>query len=217
MVRMKLWKSFHRTYVIIALACKVNFQKLNSNNQSAVWFSMFSNWWTRFNSNIFWYFINNCCCGSNWWGSKYEYYSIVFYFVKIIHYFKKVSVLIIGSNVKSAAQHASRIQSVTKVLTLEDPLFSHFIAEELSNVLVQIANNYSHVLAPSSNLGKNYIPRAAALLDSSPLSDIIAVQSSDTFKRAMYAGNAIATVKMSNAIKVITQFLWNMTISLISL
>mmetsp|Transcript_22650 Transcript_22650/g.31042 ORF Transcript_22650/g.31042 Transcript_22650/m.31042 type:complete len:334 (-) Transcript_22650:211-1212(-) len=113
----------------------------------------------------------------------------------------EVSVLIIGSNVKSAAQHASSIKSVTKVLTLEGPLYSHSVAEELSNVLVQLANKYTHVLAPSSNLGKNYIPRAAALLDSSPLSDIIAVQSPDTFKRPMYAGNAIATVTMSSAIK----------------
>ena len=107
-----------------------------------------------------------------------------------------------GTNTITAARHASLIRSVTKVLTLEGPLYSHSVAEELSNVLLQLSKNYTHVLAPSTNLGKNFLPRAAALLDSSPLTDIIAVQSSDTFKRPMYAGNAIATVKMSSNIKV---------------
>jgi len=107
-----------------------------------------------------------------------------------------------GTNTITAARHASLIRSVTKVLTLEGSLYSHSVAEELSNVLLQLSKNYTHVLAPSTNLGKNFLPRAAALLDSSPLTDIIAVQSSDTFKRPMYAGNAIATVKMSSNIKV---------------
>ncbi len=76
------------------------------------------------------------------------------------------------------------------------------VAENIANILKGIAKDYTHSLAASSNTGKNYMPRLGALLDSAPLSDVIDVVDAATFKRPMYAGNAIATVKMSDAVKV---------------
>jgi electron transfer flavoprotein alpha subunit len=113
-----------------------------------------------------------------------------------------ISVLVIGKGVDAAAKHAATIKGVSKVLVLDNDIFSHLLAEDQSNAVTQIAKNFSHILAPSTANGKNYIPRTAALLNSSPLSDVLAVIDADTFKRPMYAGNAISTVKMSSANKV---------------
>ncbi len=113
-----------------------------------------------------------------------------------------MSVLVIGKNVDSVAKHASTIKGVSKVLVLDNDVFANLIAENQASAVTQVAKNYSHILAPSTGNGKNYIPRAAALLNSSPLSDILSVVDQDTFKRPMYAGNAIATVKMTDANKV---------------
>jgi len=112
-----------------------------------------------------------------------------------------VSVLVMGKGVDGAAKHAATIKGVSKVLTLDDEVFSHKIAENQSSAVTQLAKKFSHILAPSTANGKNYIPRTAALLNSAPLSDVLAVIDENTFKRPMYAGNAIATVKMSSAIK----------------
>ena len=103
---------------------------------------------------------------------------------------------------KNAATHAASVSNVSKVLVAESSDCAHLPAEEISNLLVHLSKSFTHVLAPSSNNGKNFLPRAAAVLDSSPLSDVISVESSEIFKRPMYAGNAIATVKMTNPIKV---------------
>jgi len=108
-----------------------------------------------------------------------------------------------GKGVGDAAKHASSIKGVSKVLTLDDEAFSHKIAETQSAAVSQLAKKFSHILAPSTANGKNYIPRTAALLNSAPLSDALAVIDENTFKRPMYAGNAIATVKMSSANKFI--------------
>lgn len=112
-----------------------------------------------------------------------------------------ISVLVVGKNINDVAKNASTINNITKVLTVDDSKYSNVLAEDMSELIVQIAKSYSHVLAPSSNNGKNFIPRAAAMLDSSPLSEVMGVIDSETFKRPMYAGNAIATVKMTSAVK----------------
>jgi electron transfer flavoprotein alpha subunit len=88
------------------------------------------------------------------------------------------------------------------VLTVNDDALEHPLAEAMSSVVEQVAKKYTHVLTPSTNHGKSFLPRAAAVLNSSPLMDVLAVIDESTFKRPMYAGNAIATVKMSNETKV---------------
>jgi len=117
-----------------------------------------------------------------------------------------VHVLVMGSQCGEAAKSAATALGVKKVLVMEDGLFAHRGAEDTSKALVSFLSSgagksYTHVLAPSTNNGKNYLPRAAALLDSSPLTDVIKVVDKETFQRPMYAGNSIATVKMSDAVK----------------
>jgi electron transfer flavoprotein alpha subunit len=90
------------------------------------------------------------------------------------------------------------------VLHADAPQLAEFLAENVAALVVQLAKNYSHVLAPATSNGKNVMPRAAALLDVQQISDIIAVESADTFVRPIYAGNALATVKSQDPIKVIT-------------
>lgn len=116
-----------------------------------------------------------------------------------------VHVLVVGSNCGVAAKSAAATAGVKKVLVMDHELFAHRNAEDISKALVNFLNGdgkgYTHILAPSSNNGKNYFPRVAALLDSSPLSDVIKIVDKETFQRPMYAGNAIATIKMSDAKK----------------
>lgn len=117
----------------------------------------------------------------------------------------EVSLLVAGKDVSAAAKHASTIKSISSVCTLEHDSFAKSPSPELfSAALIEIAKGYTHVLAPSTNVGKNFMPRAAALMDSSPLSDVLSVIDSETFTRPLYAGNAIATVKMTNPIKFMT-------------
>jgi electron transfer flavoprotein alpha subunit len=107
-----------------------------------------------------------------------------------------------GKNVDAVAKHAASISNVTKVLVLNNDALEHSMAEDMSAVVVQVAKKYTHVWAPATNNGKNFIPRAAAVLNCSPLTDVLAVVDESTFKRPMYAGNAIATMKMTNDLKV---------------
>jgi electron transfer flavoprotein alpha subunit len=113
-------------------------------------------------------------------------------------------VLVAGSGVDAAAQAAAKISSVSKVLVADAPQYDHGLAENLSLLIVDLAKGYSHVLAPATSSGKNVMPRVAALLDVAQISEIIAVHDADTFDRPIYAGNAIATVRSSDPIKVIT-------------
>jgi electron transfer flavoprotein alpha subunit len=99
---------------------------------------------------------------------------------------------------------AARVDGVAKVLLADDPAFDHGLAENLAPLIVQLAANYSHVLAPATTAGKNLMPRVAALLDVMQVSDISAVVAADTFVRPIYAGNALATVQSKDPIKVIT-------------
>ncbi|MEA3193181.1 MAG: electron transfer flavoprotein alpha subunit [Betaproteobacteria bacterium] len=116
----------------------------------------------------------------------------------------EVHILVAGHQAGDAAKAAAQIAGVKKVLLADAPHLGDFLAENVSSVLVSLAKTYSHVLAPSTSNGKNIMPRVAALLDVQQISDIIAVESADTFVRPIYAGNALATVKSKDAIKVIT-------------
>ena len=115
-----------------------------------------------------------------------------------------IDILVAGHHCTPAAQSAAAIPGVRKVLMADAPHYAHGLAENLSTLVVAIAKGFSHVLAPSTSFGKNVLPRVAALLDVSQISDIVKVESADTFVRPIYAGNALATVQSSDPIKVIT-------------
>lgn len=115
-----------------------------------------------------------------------------------------ITVLVAGSGSAAAAQAAAKIAGVSKVLHADDPALGHGLAENIAPVVVELARGYSHLLAPATTFGKNFMPRAAALLDVQMISDISGVVDADTFERPVYAGNAVATVKSGDAIKLIT-------------
>jgi electron transfer flavoprotein alpha subunit len=115
-----------------------------------------------------------------------------------------IHVLVAGSGCDAAAQAASKIAGVTKVLVADSAEFAHALAENLAPLVVKLATGYSHVLAPATTSGKNVMPRVAALLDVQQISEIVAVEGADTFVRPIYAGNALATVKSSDALKIVT-------------
>jgi electron transfer flavoprotein alpha subunit len=116
----------------------------------------------------------------------------------------EVHVLVAGQGARAAAQAAAKLAGVKKVLFAEGPQYAASLAENLAALVVPLAGNYSHVVASATAFGKNFMPRVAALLDVAQVSEIIAVQSSDTFVRPIYAGNAFATVQSSDSIKVVT-------------
>jgi len=115
-----------------------------------------------------------------------------------------IHVLVAGQGSGEAAKAAAQIAGVKKVLHADAPHLGEFLAENVSAIVVSVAKSYSHVLAPSTSNGKNILPRVAALLDVQQISDIVGVDGPDTFVRPIYAGNALATVKSKDAIKVIT-------------
>jgi electron transfer flavoprotein alpha subunit len=116
----------------------------------------------------------------------------------------EVHMLILGEGAAGAAPAAAALPGVAKVLLAEDAAYAHRLAEPLAALLVSLAPHYSHLLAPASAAGKNVMPRVAALLDVQPISDVAGVVDPDTFVRPIYAGNAMATVKSSDAKKVMT-------------
>jgi electron transfer flavoprotein alpha subunit len=115
-----------------------------------------------------------------------------------------IDVLVAGYQVAEASKAAAAIPGVKKVLQADAPHLGAFLAENVAALIVSLAKNYSHVVAPATSNGKNVMPRAAALLDVQQVSDISAVQSADTFVRPIYAGNALATVQSRDPIKLIT-------------
>jgi len=115
-----------------------------------------------------------------------------------------IHILIAGHQCAGAAKAAAQIQGVVKVLVADAPHYEHPLAENLAALVVPLAKSYGHVLAPATSFGKNLMPRVAALLDSAQISDIVKVESADTFVRPIYAGNALATVQSSDTVKVIT-------------
>ena len=115
-----------------------------------------------------------------------------------------VHILVAGSGCAGAAAAAARIPGIEKVRVVDAPHYAHPLAESLAALVVELAEGYSHILAPATTTGKNFMPRVAALLDVAQVSDIVAVESADTFVRPIYAGNALATVQSIDKIKAIT-------------
>ncbi len=116
----------------------------------------------------------------------------------------EVHVLVAGSGCAAVAEQAAKVAGVSKVLVADAPHFANQLVENVAAQVVAVAKGYSHLVAAATATGKNVMPRVAALLDSAQVSDIIAVESPDTFTRPIYAGNAIATVQCADAVKVIT-------------
>ena len=115
-----------------------------------------------------------------------------------------IHVLIAGSGIESVLSESQTLDGVSKVISCDNETYANFIAEDLSELILSISESYSHILAPATTFGKNLMPRVSAKLDSQQISDIISVESDDTFKRPIYAGSCIAKVKSNDSIKVIT-------------
>ncbi|MGQ4276557.1 electron transfer flavoprotein subunit alpha/FixB family protein [Pseudidiomarina sp. E22-M8] len=115
-----------------------------------------------------------------------------------------VEVLVAGHDCKTVAEEVAQAEGVSKVRLADNAAYAHFLAENLGALVAELGKDYSHIVAAATTTGKNFMPRVAALLDVAQVSDIIAVESADTFKRPIYAGNAIATVQSEDTIKVIT-------------
>jgi len=115
-----------------------------------------------------------------------------------------IDILVAGENCGSVGESAAKAEGVNKVLVADNAAYGHFLAENLSELVAEVGKGYSHILASAGTTGKDLMPRVAAMLDVAQVSDIMRVESDDTFVRPIYAGNAIATVKASDSIKVIT-------------
>ena len=115
-----------------------------------------------------------------------------------------ITVLVAGHGCGAVAEAAAQVAGVSKVLIADAPYYAHQLAENVAALVVSLASGYSHILAPSTAAGKNTLPRVAALLDVAQISDVIKVQSADTFVRPIYAGNVLATVQSTDPIKVMT-------------
>ena len=115
-----------------------------------------------------------------------------------------ISLLVAGLNISSVIDEAQQLNGVTKILSCDDALYENSLAEEVSNLVLSIADDFSYILAPATTFGKNLLPRISAKLDVQQISDIISVESEDTFKRPIYAGSCIATVKTNDSVKLIT-------------
>ncbi len=115
-----------------------------------------------------------------------------------------IHVLVAGANVGGVAEVAANIAGVAKVLVADSAAYAHQLPENVAPLVADLGKSYSHILAAATSHGKNILPRVAALLDVDQISEIISVESADTFKRPIYAGNAIATVQSNAAVKVIS-------------
>lgn len=115
-----------------------------------------------------------------------------------------IVVLVAGLGCEAVAEQAAKVAGVSKVLCASNAAFEHQLAENIAKLVVSLAGDYSHIVAPATTTGKNFLPRVAALLDVNMLTDVTAVIDAETFERPIYAGNAIATVKDTESKKVIT-------------
>ena len=116
----------------------------------------------------------------------------------------EIHVLVAGAGCRAAAEFAATIADVSRVIIADAEAYSHQLPESIAPLVAELGRNYSHVLAAATTSGKNFMPRAAALLDVAQISDIVEVVSADTFVRPIYAGNAMATVQSADPVKVIT-------------
>lgn len=116
----------------------------------------------------------------------------------------KPTLLVVGHQCEIVAEEASKLKGVDSVWLIENPCYEHLLAENLSELIVSLANSFSHILAPATTFGKNLLPRVAALLDVAQISDVSRIIDPETFEHPIYAGNAIETVKSLDPIKVLT-------------
>ena len=116
----------------------------------------------------------------------------------------EITVLCAGSGCQGAAEAAAKIEGVAKVLCADDPAYAHALAEPVAALIVSLAGDYAHIVAPATTSAKNIMPRVAALLDVMVISDVSGIVDADTFERPVYAGNAIQTVKSADPVKVLT-------------
>ena len=115
-----------------------------------------------------------------------------------------IEILIAGNECEDVANQAAQIPGVQKILLADKPAYANFLPENIGSLVAEIGSSYTHILTPATANGKNFLPRVAASLDVSQVSDISAVVSQDTFERPIYAGNCIATVQSTDSVKVIT-------------
>tara|TARA_B100000902_G_scaffold262325_1_gene248548 strand:+ start:827 stop:1756 length:930 start_codon:yes stop_codon:yes gene_type:complete len=115
-----------------------------------------------------------------------------------------ITLMVAGSNIESVINESKQLNGVSKILSCDNDLYKNSLAEELSNLVLSVAEGFSYILAPATTFGKNLLPRISAKLDTQQISDIISVESEDTFKRPIYAGSCIATVKSNDPVKLIT-------------
>ena len=115
-----------------------------------------------------------------------------------------VAILVAGSNIDSVVGECQTLDNVSKILKCDSETYVNAIAEDISSLVLANCDGYTHILAPATTFGKNLMPRISAKLDSQQISDIISIESDDTFKRPIYAGSCIATVKSNDNVKVIT-------------
>ncbi|WP_027848669.1 electron transfer flavoprotein subunit alpha/FixB family protein [Marinospirillum minutulum] len=115
-----------------------------------------------------------------------------------------IHLLVAGADCQAAAEAGAKLEGVSKVLVADNAVYANQLAENTAALVATLGKNYTHILTGATGNGKNFMPRIAALLDVEQISEIISVESADTFKRPIYAGNAIATVQSEDAIKVIT-------------
>ncbi|PCJ39073.1 MAG: electron transfer flavoprotein subunit alpha [Moraxellaceae bacterium] len=115
-----------------------------------------------------------------------------------------VTILVAGSGCGAVAEEAAKVAGVAKVIVADNAVYANQLAENVAELVAELGKDYGYILAPSTTTGKNFLPRVAALLDVQMISDISGVESADTFLRPIYAGNAIATVQSTDAIKVLT-------------
>ena len=115
-----------------------------------------------------------------------------------------LTVLVAGKDCQQAAQAVAKINGVSKVVVADSPAYEHGLAENTAQLIVNIADDFTYILAPATSYGKNILPRVAALLDVAQISDVSKIITADTFQRSIYAGNALATVQSNDAIKVIS-------------
>ena len=116
----------------------------------------------------------------------------------------EVNLLVIGFNIDNVVEESQSLDGVNKVIKCDAETYANSVAEDLSDIIENLSGGYSHILAPATTFGKNLMPRIAAKLDTQQISDIISIESDDTFKRPIYAGSCIATVKSNDTVKVIT-------------
>lgn len=115
-----------------------------------------------------------------------------------------IHLLVAGSSLQAVAEQAAKVAGVAKVRVLDGKPYQHFLAENIASAVAAIAKDYSHILAPATTFGKDLLPRLAGLIDVQPVSEVIRIESPDSFMRPIYAGNALETVQSSDSIKLLT-------------